>query len=145
VTDILKSASLDAPKRFRILGLTDSTSTITAYANDLHFEFAFVEQLKNFARPGDLVVAITGSGNSRNVIRALEYATVAGCRRIALTGRDGGKTGFLADLHINVAEPHMGRIEDCHLMICHMIAYAFVDAAAPVAAGREPRVKVRAS
>ena len=61
------------------------------------------------------------------MIRALEYATALGCRRIALTGRDGGKTGVLADIHINVAEPHMGRIEDCHMMICHMIAYAFVD------------------
>ena len=128
VTDMVKSASHAMPKRFRITALTDSNSTITAYANDLHFEYVFVEQLKNFARPGDLVVAITGSGNSRNVIRALEYATAHGCRRIALTGRDGGKTGFLADLHINVAEPHMGRIEDCHMMICHMIAYAFVDA-----------------
>lgn len=128
VTDMVKSASHAMPKRFRIMALTDSNSTITAYANDLHFEYVFVEQLKNFARPGDLVVAITGSGNSRNVIRALEYATAHGCRRIALTGRDGGKTGYLADLHINVAEPHMGRIEDCHMMICHMIAYAFVDA-----------------
>jgi len=127
-TDMVKSASHAAPKRFRIIALTDSISTITAYANDLHYEYVFVEQLKNFARPGDLVVAISGSGNSRNVIRALEYATAHGCRRIALTGRDGGKTGLLADIHINVAEPHMGRIEDCHLMICHMIAYAFVDA-----------------
>ena len=127
VTDIVKSASQVGSKRFRVMALTDSNSTITAYANDLHFEYVFVEQLKNFARPGDLAVAITGSGNSRNVIRALEYATALGCRRIALTGRDGGKTGLLADLHINVSEPHMGRIEDCHLMICHMIAYAFVD------------------
>ena len=129
VTDIVKSASHATPKRFRIMALTDSNSTITAYANDLHFEYVFVEQLKNFARPGDLVMAITGSGNSRNVIRALEYATALGCRRIALTGRDGGKTGLLADMHINVSEPHMGRIEDCHMMICHMIAYAFVDSA----------------
>lgn len=134
VTDIVKSASHATTKRFRVMALTDSNSTITAYANDLHFEYVFVEQLKNFARPGDLVFAITGSGNSRNVIRALEYSTALGCRRIALTGRDGGKTGFLADIHINVAEPHMGRIEDCHMMICHMIAYAFVD----VGAGAQP-------
>jgi len=142
VTDMVKSASHAAPKRFRIIPLTDSISTITAYANDLHFEYVFVEQLKNYARPGDLVVAITGSGNSRNVIRALEYATALGCRRIALTGRDGGKTGLLADIHINVAEPHMGRIEDCHMMICHMIAYAFVDVGA--AAPRSAEAEVRA-
>jgi len=136
VTDIVKSASHAAPKRFRIMALTDSNSTITAYANDLHFEYVFVEQLKNFARPGDLVVAITGSGNSRNVIRALEYATAHGCRRVALTGRDGGNTGLLADIHINVSEPHMGRIEDCHMMICHMIAYAFVDVVPAAADGQ---------
>jgi len=145
VTDMVKSASHAAPKRFRIMALTDSNSTITAYANDLHFEYVFVEQLKNFARPGDLVMAITGSGNSRNVIRALEYATALGCRRIALTGRDGGKTGFLADLHINVAEPHMGRIEDCHMIICHMMAYAFVDVAPSADNAAQASAKVGAA
>lgn len=145
VTDIVKSASHASSKRFRIMALTDSNSTITAYANDLHFEYVFVEQLKNFARPGDLVVAITGSGNSRNVIRALEYSTAHGCRRIALTGRDGGKTGPLADVHINVAEPHMGRIEDCHMIICHMIAYAFVDIAPAATDAVHTSAKARAA
>ena len=87
----------------------------------------FVEQLKNLAQPGDLVVAISRSGNSPNVLQAVAYATSIGCRTLALTGRDGGKLGAIAELSILVGEPHMGRIEDVHLMICHMISYYFMD------------------
>ncbi len=127
VTDMVKGASYGRPVRFRILALTDSLSTITAYANDVGYEAVFAEQLKNFAQPGDLVMCLSGSGNSLNVVRAIEYANAAGCRTIALTGRDGGRLGPLAQLHIHVPEPHMGRIEDAHLIICHMIAYHFMD------------------
>ncbi|MGC8793619.1 MAG: D-sedoheptulose-7-phosphate isomerase [Bryobacteraceae bacterium] len=126
-TDVVKGASYGRAKRFRILALTDSLSTITAYANDVSYEAVFVEQLKNFARPGDLVVGISGSGNSPNVLRAIEYANSIGCRTLALTGRDGGKLARLAQLTIHVPEPHMGRIEDAHLVVCHMIAYRFME------------------
>lgn len=128
VTDMVKGASYNRPARFRILALTDSMSTVTAYANDVGYECVFVEQLKNFARPGDVVMGISGSGNSPNVIEALEYAQSIGCRTVALTGRDGGKLGPLAELEIRVAEPHMGRIEDAHLIVCHMICYYFMEA-----------------
>jgi len=128
VTDMLKGASYNRPVRFRILALTESMSTVTAYANDVSFECVFVEQLKNFAQPGDLVMGISGSGNSPNVLRAMEYANSIGCRTLALTGRDGGKLGPLAQLQIRVAEPHMGRIEDAHLIVCHMICYYFMEA-----------------
>jgi len=128
VTDMLKGASYSRPVRFRILALTESMSTLTAYANDVAFECVFVEQLKNFAQPGDLVMGISGSGNSPNVLQAIEYANSIGCRTLALTGRDGGRLGPLAQLNIQVAEPHMGRIEDAHLMVCHMICYHFMDA-----------------
>lgn len=127
VTDMVKGASYGRAARFRILALTDSVPTITAYANDVSYESVFAEQLKNFAQPGDLVMCLSGSGNSPNVLRAIEYANSIGCRTIALTGRDGGKLGPLAQLHIHVPEPHMGRIEDTHLVICHMIAYHFMD------------------
>jgi D-sedoheptulose 7-phosphate isomerase len=128
VTDMVKGASYDRPVRFRILALTESVPTITAYANDVDFEAIFVEQLKNFAQPGDLVMGISGSGNSPNVLRAIEYANSIGCRTLALTGRDGGKLGRMAQLNIQVAEPHMGRIEDAHLVVCHMIGYACMEA-----------------
>jgi len=129
--DVVKGASFNRERRFRIMALTDSLPTLTAYSNDVSYECVFVEQLKNFAQPGDVVMAISGSGNSANVVRALEHAAATGCRTIALTGRDGGRLGALAQLNIQVAHPHMGRIEDCHMMILHMIGYYFMDVDSP--------------
>jgi D-sedoheptulose 7-phosphate isomerase len=128
VCDILKGASFNRETRFRIMALCDNIATLTAYSNDVHYECAFVEQLKNLAQPGDLVIGLSGSGNSSNVLRAFEYANEAGCRTIAMTGRDGGKLGKLAQLNIQVPVPHMGRIEDAHMAVCHMIGYYFMDA-----------------
>jgi D-sedoheptulose 7-phosphate isomerase len=127
VNDVVKGASYGRPQRFRILALTDSLATVSAYANDVGWESVFVEQLKNFAARGDLVMGLSGSGNSANVIRAIEYGNAAGCRTLALTGRDGGRLGPLAELNIHVREAHMGRIEDAHLAVCHMICYYFMD------------------
>jgi D-sedoheptulose 7-phosphate isomerase len=126
-TDIIKGASYQREKRFRIVSLVDSIPTLTAYSNDVGYECVFAEQLQNFAQPGDVVMAISGSGNSPNVLRAMEYASSAGCRTIALTGRDGGKLGPMAELNIQISHPHMGRIEDGHLIVLHMIAYYFMD------------------
>lgn len=128
VCDIVKGASLGKPKRFRVMALSESIPTMTAYANDIGYEVVFAEQLKNFARPGDVVVAVSGSGNSPNVVRALECANEIGCRTVALTGRDGGKLAPLAELNVHVADNHMGRIEDGHMVVLHMLAYYFMDA-----------------
>lgn len=125
--DIVKGASFQREKRFRIMALTDSLPTMTAYSNDVSYECVFVEQLKNFAQPGDLVMGISGSGNSPNVLRAIEYGNSTGCKTLALTGRDGGKLGSLAQLNIQVPVSHMGRIEDAHMIICHMIGYYFME------------------
>jgi D-sedoheptulose 7-phosphate isomerase len=127
VCDMVKGASFGKLSRFRIQSLHDSIPTMTAYSNDVGYADAICEQLKNFAQPGDIYMAISGSGNSPNVISAMEYARSIGCRTLALTGRDGGRLGPLAELHINVAEQHMGRIEDAHHIICHMIAYSFME------------------
>jgi D-sedoheptulose 7-phosphate isomerase len=127
VADMVKGASYERSQRFRIMALTDSMATITAYSNDVNYACVFAEQLRNFAQPGDVVMAISGSGNSANVVEALEYARGAGCRTIALTGRDGGKLGPIAELEIRVREPHMGRIEDGHMVVCHMICYYFME------------------
>lgn len=128
VCDIVKGASYNRDQRFRILALTDSLPTITAYSNDVSYDCIFAEQLKNFAQANDVVMCISGSGNSPNVLRAMEYANSIACKTIALTGRNGGKLGPLAQLNIQVPVPHMGRIEDAHMVICHMIAYRFMDA-----------------
>jgi D-sedoheptulose 7-phosphate isomerase len=133
VCDMLKGASYDRPLRFRIMALGDGLPTLTAYSNDVGYESVFVEQLKNFAQPGDVVLAISGSGNSPNVLRAVEYANSIGCTTVALTGRDGGQLGRLAQLNIQVSHPHMGRIEDAHMIVLHMVCYYFMDAEAPPA------------
>ena len=127
-TDLVKGASYGRSVRFRILALTDSLPTITAYSNDVSYECVFVEQLKNFAEPGDTVMAVSSSGNSPNVLRAVEYGNSIGCRTIALTGRDGGRLGPLAQLNIQIAHAHTGRIEDLHMVVLHMIGYWFMEA-----------------
>jgi D-sedoheptulose 7-phosphate isomerase len=127
VCDMVKGASFGRASRFRITALHDSMPTMTAYSNDVGYAEATVEQLRNFAQPGDIFMAISGSGNSPNVVRGVEYANSIGCRTLALTGRDGGKLGAAAQLNIRVPEPHMGRIEDAHHVICHMICYSFID------------------
>lgn len=126
-TDIGKGASLDKPTRFRILSLTDNNGWMTALGNDLAYEAIFVEQLKNFARPGDLLVAISVSGNSPNVVKAVEWARQAGCRTVGLVGAKGGRVGELADLAIHAPTDHFGRAEDAHLVVTHIAGYFFIE------------------
>jgi len=125
--EVLKGASYGRPARFRIQALTDSVPTITAYSNDVGYEAAFVEQLRNFARPGDIVVGLSGSGNSVSVVRAIEYANAIGCRTLTLTGFDGGKLAPLGQLSIHIPMHHIGRSEEAQLAVLHMISYYFMD------------------
>ncbi len=127
-TDLVKGASFGRDSRFRVLALTDSLSTITAYSNDVSYECVFLEQLKNFAEPGDVVVAISSSGNSPNVLRAIEYGNSIGCRTITLTGNNGGRLGPLGQVNIQASHPHTGRIEDLHQIVLHIIGYYFMEA-----------------
>jgi len=127
VVDIVKGASFGKPARFKMLGLTDSISTITAYANDEGYETVFVEPLKNFAQPGDVLIAISGSGNSENVLRAVDYANQIGCLTIGLTSGEGGKLRERVDLPLLVPSSHMGRLEDCFFVMTHIMCYAFIE------------------
>lgn len=124
--DLGKGASLNAERRFRVLSLTDNVPWITALGNDLSYEDVFVEQLKNYARAGDLLLAISGSGNSENVLRAVRYANSIGCRTIGLAGFAGGKLREQAQECLVVNADHMGRIEDGHFVIQHLIVYYFM-------------------
>lgn len=126
-TDIGKGASYGKPQRFRVVALTDSMSTITAYANDVSFDAVFAEQLRNLGKPGDVLVTISGSGSSPNIIRVIEAAKEIGMDVIALTGFQGGTSGPLADIHVNVPSDHMGRIEDVHMALCHTVAFSFME------------------
>jgi len=126
-TDIGKGASYGRDRRFRIIALTDSMSTITAYANDVGYEVVFAEQLRNLAQPGDVLVTISGSGTSPNIIRAVEAAQGIGLDVVSLTGFQGGVSGPMSDIHINVPSDHMGRIEDVHMALCHAAAFFFME------------------
>ena len=135
VCDMVKGASFGRQRRFRIMALTDSLPTLTAYSNDVSYDCVFAEQLKNFAHSGDVIIAFSGSGNSPNVLHAVAYGNSIGCQTIALTGRDGGKLGALAQLNIQVSHPHMGHIEDGHMVAMHMICYHFMDTEKPAGVG----------
>ena len=126
-TDLCKGASYGRPKRFRVVALTDSMSTITAYANDVSFDVVFAEQLRSLGKPGDVLVTISGSGSSPNIIAVIEAAKDLGMDVVALTGFAGGDSGPLADIHVNVPSDHMGRIEDVHMALCHSVAFSFMD------------------
>jgi D-sedoheptulose 7-phosphate isomerase len=111
----------DNKKRMRILSLTDNTPYILAWGNDEGFERVFVEQLKNLASPGDLLIAISGSGNSPNVLRAVEWANAHGLKTFGCTGFSGGKLQKLARHNFHVPLDDMGIVESIHLTAFHWV------------------------
>ncbi len=111
----------DRKKRLRVLSLTDNTPYILAWGNDEGFDRVFVEQLKNLARPGDLLVAISGSGNSPNILRAVEWANRNGLTTFGCTGFSGGKLRSMAHKGLHVALDDMGIVESIHLTAFHWV------------------------
>lgn len=111
----------DAKKRFRILSLTDNTPYILAWANDEGFERIFVEQLRNLATPGDLLIAISGSGNSPNILRAVEWANKNKLVTYGCTGFMGGKLREIAQHGFHVPIDDMGIVETVHLAMFHWV------------------------
>ena len=127
VVDIIKCASYEKTARFKMLSLADSYGTVMAYANDVNYEAVFVEQLKNWSTEGDVLIAISGSGNSANVLRAVEYANDTGCETIGLTSGQGGALKDMVTLPLLVPSSHMGRLEDCFFIMTHIICYALME------------------
>jgi D-sedoheptulose 7-phosphate isomerase len=127
ITDLGKGASDKLPSRFRCLSLNDNISWITALGNDYSYEDVFLRQLQNFARPGDIVMTLSVSGNSPNLVKAIDWAVNNGMFTIALVGAKRGKLAQLAQKVIVVNSEHYGRVEDAHMGICHMICYAFME------------------
>ena len=121
VSDIGKSASFQKDKRFKVFCLNDNTSMITAYANDVSYEDVFVEQLKNFLCDGDVVIGFSSSGNSPNVIKAIEFANQNGGITVGFTGMQGGRLKEIAKYSINANVKDMQVSEDFHLIILHLI------------------------
>lgn len=129
VVDLVKGASYGRPAKFKALCLSDNVATVTAYVNDVGGVAIFVEQLKNFAQPDDVVIAISGSGASPNLLAAVEFAKSVGCRTIGLTRAEGGALGRLVGLKLAVPSDHMGRLEDGFMVLAHILAYAFMEKA----------------
>lgn len=130
MTDLGKGSSDKTSKRFRCLSLNDNMSWITALGNDYAYEDVFVRQLMNYAQPGDLAMVMSVSGNSPNLVKAIEWAKANHVHTIALVGAQKGRLAGLADLadqSIVVNSTHYGRVEDAHMGICHMICYAFME------------------
>ena len=115
------TAYCNGGKRFRALALTDNLPTLTAWANDSSYEDIFSEQLRNFVHPQDVAFAISGSGNSKNVLNALEVAREAGATTLGISGFEGGQMKSLCDICVVVPSNNMQMIEDMHLAMAHSI------------------------
>ena len=126
-TDLGKGASDKLSKRFRVLSLNDNVSWITALGNDYAYDEVFVRQLMNYGKAGDLVLGMSVSGNSPNVVKTVEWANKNGLHTIALVGGKSGKLAEIAEQAIVISDTHYGRVEDAHMGICHMICYAFME------------------
>ena len=118
--DFNKGSSYGFNKRFKFICLNDNVPGMMAYANDVSYDDVFVEQLKNFFNPGDYVIGISGSGNSKNVLKAIEYANANGGVTIGLTGFNGGKLKQICALSVNMNIDDMQISEDLHMMMDHL-------------------------
>ncbi|NLE75615.1 MAG: SIS domain-containing protein [Chloroflexi bacterium] len=134
VNDLNKLTIVPGQPRFRAMGLTDNVPLLTAWANDSGYENAFAEQLVNFVEPGDVVVAISGSGNSPNVLRAAETAHAAGAAVIGITGFDGGRLKAASDICILTSCHCMAQVEDVHMVLEHLMASTLREVAAQLPA-----------
>jgi D-sedoheptulose 7-phosphate isomerase len=108
-------------RRFKVMSLTDNMPLLTAWANDTAYEHVFAEQLKNFLQPGDIAFAISGSGNSPNVLLGLQAAQEGGAFKIGLTGFHGGKMKAMCDLCLVIPSDNMQIIEDLHVSVSHAL------------------------
>lgn len=124
MNDLNKWTTMEGKRRFRAVALTDNVPLITALGNDLDYSDVFSEQLKNLLRPSDCVIALSGSGNSPNIVKAIEFARSVGARTIGLCGRPGGKLATLADMRVIIPADRIGQQEDGHLVLNHAIATA---------------------
>jgi D-sedoheptulose 7-phosphate isomerase len=131
VTDLGKGSSDrivgQTGKRFRCITLNDNVSWMTALGNDYAYEDVYVRQLENYGRPGDFVLAMSVSGNSPNVVKAVQWARDHRLFTAALVGGKRGRLAEIADEPIVIDSAHYGRVEDAHMAICHMLCYAFME------------------
>jgi len=126
-TDLGKGASDILRRRFRVLSLNDNVSWLTALGNDYAYDRVFVDQLQNYGRPGDLLLALSVSGSSPNLVKSVEWANDHEMETIALVGGKRGRSAEIAQMVIPIEDSHYGRVEDAHMGICHLLCYAFME------------------
>lgn len=124
MNDLNKFTAMEGCPRVRAIALTDNVPLMTAYGNDCSYEDVFVEPLKNMLEPADIVIAISGSGNSPNIVKAAEYAIEFGATVVGLCGSPGGALAKIAHRKVVIPAEHIGQQEDGHLILNHTIAMA---------------------
>ncbi len=132
VSDLLKTTITKGDKRFIAISLVDNFAVNSAWANDVSYDDIFIEQLRNFLADGDIVIAFSGSGNSINVTKALEYAKTKGAITIGFTGIPGGEFPKICDYSYLVPSNNMLTIESFHVMVCHGIIFTIRQLGDPV-------------
>jgi D-sedoheptulose 7-phosphate isomerase len=127
VCDLAKNTRQAGLPHYRVIGLTDNMAIFSAYANDEGYESVFANQLANLVNPGDIVIGISASGNSTNVLNAMQEATKHNAIKIAFTGFDGGLLAQMVDVNIHVKSHIIEHVEDIHLMLEHIIVRTIKD------------------
>lgn len=120
VSDLLKTSLIKEANRPKAISLTDNIPVLMAWANDTEFENVFSNQLENFLEKDDIVIGISGSGNSENVVKAIEFANKKEAKTICLLGRDGGKLAKISQTNLIIPNDDMLTIETMHLLVCHL-------------------------
>ena len=126
-TDLGKGSSDKIGRRFRVMSLNDNVSWMTAIGNDYCYDDVYLRQLINYGQPGDVVLVMSVSGSSPNLVRAVEWARKEKLKTIALVGAKRGKLADVAEQVVVVNDTHYGRAEDAQMGICHMLCYAFME------------------
>ena len=127
INDLGKSSSDKLKKRFRCMSLNDNVAWITAIGNDYSFEDIFLNQLKNYAQSGDVVITMSVSGSSPNLVKAFEWAKANGLETVAFVGGGKGALATIAKHVVIIDSLHYGVVEDAHMVISHLICYSFIE------------------
>ena len=126
-TDLGKGASDKVSRRFKCFSLNETAAWMTAIGNDYSYEDIFVHQIKNYAKPGDIVFTMSVSGNSPNLVKAIDWANTEGLHTIALVGGKRGRLAEIASHVVVIDSTHYGHVEDAHMLIVHLLCYAFME------------------
>ena len=148
VCDLGKNTRVEGTPNYRVMGLTDNMALFSALANDEGYESVFAQQLANHIQPKDVVIGISTSGNSENVIRAIELANGVGAKTIGFTGFDSGRLGQIVDINLHVISDSIEHVEDIHLVLEHLITQALWERAKEMSMDKSsiaviPEVSVR--